>query len=236
MATDPVVAGIFAATPNSDTREAMLIGSRLESNWDPTAVGAGSYGAFQLQLSNPDAHPGVTIAEADDPAWAARFMEPGYQSAAAAQGSLWSSDPERAAVQAAVAAERPASPYWVTDGWGTVNYDWNLVQEAMKGQPITGTPGPGGSTPGVQTTSWYNPASWFGDAISSAVNSLVTGLEHDLIDVAAYASVLVVGASLVIIGLVRAASGGAKAAASSAPIPAPASSAAAAIPPEVAAL
>ncbi|WP_207309614.1 hypothetical protein, partial [Streptomyces kasugaensis] len=108
---DSVVQAILDATKDPHVRESMLLGSRLESSWNPGAVGDNgtSFGPFQIHLP---AHPGVTAAQAQNPAWATRYMLSAYQRGAAAQPeSLWRSNPEQAAEQAAVAAEAPAQSY-----------------------------------------------------------------------------------------------------------------------------
>ena len=210
MPYPPVVAAIFAATPNSAVRQAMLLGSDLESSWNDNAVGdqGTSFGPFQIHLP---AHPGVTAAEAEDPNFAARYMEPAYRAGAAAQGDLWGTDPERAAEQAAFMAERPAQTYYASDGVAVVNQKWSQVQAVMKGQPITpppNPPGPGGQ-PGPTTTSiwdFFSPAAWLG-VLEAAFNSLVTGVEKALIDTAVTGGVLLAGAGLIALGIWKASAG-----------------------------
>ncbi|MFE3776032.1 hypothetical protein [Streptomyces sp. NPDC059122] len=143
---DSVVQAILDATKDPHVRESMLLGSRLESSWNPNAVGdnGSSFGPFQIHLP---AHPGVTAAQAQNPAWATRYMLSAYQRGAAAQPeSLWRSNPERAAEQAAVAAEAPAQSYYSGRGAETVHAAWRATVGALGGHaPAAGTsPGGGG--------------------------------------------------------------------------------------------
>lgn len=149
---DSVVQAILDATRDPHVRESMLLGSRLESSWNPGAVGDNgtSFGPFQIHLP---AHPGVTAEQAQNPAWATRYMLSAYQRGAAAQPeSLWQSNPERAAEQAAVAAEAPAESYYSGRGAETVHAAWRATVGALGGHaPADGTPpgGGGGGAPGT---------------------------------------------------------------------------------------
>lgn|GEM_PF-2733489 len=88
---------------------AMLGGSHLESGWNTNAVGAGSYGPWQIQLST---HPDVTKAQALDPAFSTNYMLPAYVAGMKnVDPTLWSLDPELAMEQTAYNAERPAKRY-----------------------------------------------------------------------------------------------------------------------------
>jgi hypothetical protein len=151
VAFDPsLVAAIDAATAgNPRLRQAELLGAQLESGGSNTAVGAGSYGAFQIQLS---AHPGVTVAQAESPGFAARFITPAYTAALAkVPAALWKSDPEKAAEETAALAERPAygsqgqaMSYFQVRGAGAVDNAWKAAEGAYR--HTTGTAPSTGST------------------------------------------------------------------------------------------
>ncbi len=107
------ITSILANPVRYETALAMLMGSYLESNANPTSplnIG-GAAGAWQIQLS---AHPGVTAAQAENVGWAANFMFPSYQAGVqAVPSSLWKSNPMMAGQQAATDAERPGGPQGV---------------------------------------------------------------------------------------------------------------------------
>lgn len=133
MASDPalIAAAIGDVTSDPHVIDAMLVGSYLESGFNPDAVGDGSYGPFQLQLSNAGEYPGVTPAMAETPIFAARTMVGQYTTAAAAiPDELWASDPETASEETADHAERPEYDYFVTDGQSGVNAAWSAAQAA----------------------------------------------------------------------------------------------------------
>lgn len=101
---------ILAATGTYKVRLAMLMGAHLESNWDTNAVGYGSYGAYQIQLT---AHPGVTVAEATTPVWATNYMLGSYvYGVDQVTPSWWTTTPELAGETAAYFAERPEYTYF----------------------------------------------------------------------------------------------------------------------------
>jgi len=108
------------ANGNSHLQLSMLVGSYLESGWNSHAVGAGSYGAFQIQ--DPGVvHPDITVDQALDPAYATNYMAPAYQSALkTVSDGLWASDPAHAAEEVAYHAERPRVEYYVNQGWSKV--------------------------------------------------------------------------------------------------------------------
>jgi hypothetical protein len=126
---------------------AELVGSYLESSWNPSAVGdqGTSVGPYQIHLP---AHPGVTSAEASDPVWSTAFMTPAYEAAAAQiPSTLWQSDPEQAAEQTAVLAERPAQTYYAARGQGSVDAAYTAALGAL-GVPSSDIPsGSTASTP-----------------------------------------------------------------------------------------
>lgn len=135
-----VVRAILGATSTRHLRLSMLVGSHLESSWTPKAVGDGSYGAFQIQLT---AHPGVTVAEAETPTWATNFMLGTYRTALGeVSATLWHSTPERASEQVADKAERPLRTYY-TGRASTVTLAYNdavTVLNTAKFQATTSTP------------------------------------------------------------------------------------------------
>jgi len=87
---------------------AMLEGGRWQAPW-PVGDSGTSFGPFQIHLP---AHPGVTRAEAEDPAFAVRYMLPEYQAAVKQiTDESWARDPKNAAALAAFKAERPEVMY-----------------------------------------------------------------------------------------------------------------------------
>lgn len=140
---NPVVDAILGTTKDPSVREAMLVGSYLESGWNPRAVGDSghSFGAFQINLPS---HPGVSSTQASDPKWAADYMYGQYVSAVfRVNPSLWITDPEQAAEKAAYFAERPAQDYYVSRGASAVDQAWANTVSVLRaaGQPL----GPGGA-------------------------------------------------------------------------------------------
>lgn len=127
MASNTVIDAINAGASNARVRLAMLMGSKLESGWNPSAVGDGgtSYGIFQIHLP---AHPGVTADQAKDPTFAVHFMAGAYEAGVnRVDAALWNSDPALAAATAAFYAERPKVMYptdRVRAAWSPVNTAW----------------------------------------------------------------------------------------------------------------
>lgn len=150
MTYDPsLLAAIDAATVgNPRLRQSMLMGSALESGGVNTGpFGGGAVGGFQIQLS---AHPGVTVAQAQDPVFATRFMLGAYTAAlAAVPAGLWNTDPERAAEQTAYGAERPAGDYYAVRGTAAVDAAWHQATAAFTGTPAGASSPAGASTPGA---------------------------------------------------------------------------------------
>lgn len=157
----PTVSAILAESQNADVREAMLLGSWLEGGWGPT-YGVGdsgtSFGPYQIHLP---AHPGVTRQQAEDPVWASDYMYGNYvRGVTSVQPvTLWITDPEAAAEQAAYRAEAPREIYHVSRGWSTVDRGWAATVAALRsaGQPLGeggagslhGGGGPQATAPGV---------------------------------------------------------------------------------------
>lgn len=124
------ITAVLADPTRYETALAMLMGSYLESNANPTSPlnPGGAAGAWQIQLN---AHPGVTAAQAENVGWAANFMFPSYMSGVqGVPSSMWKSNPMMAGEQAAYLAERPAAPYIDTQGPGRVQsaYQWATSQ------------------------------------------------------------------------------------------------------------
>lgn len=160
---DTVISQILAQAPDAPTAEAMLLGSSFEGGWGPTfATGdqGTSYGPFQIHLP---AHPGVTPTEAEDPAWATSYMLPAYEAGVkSVPGSEWQSNPELAAEQAAVAAERPARSYLDSYGSATLNQHWSSVQGALTGKTLPASSGGGSPSSGSSSSASltaFNPFS-----------------------------------------------------------------------------
>lgn len=166
-----VVEAILAKTTDPHTRLALLMGSRLESGWNAQSVGDNntSFGPFQIHLP---AHPGVTVANAEDPTWAVNYMFGEYSSGVAqVPASLWSSDPAQAAATAAYHAERPAVMYPAhTQGGGGYADVWSQVQSAAGGD-ISGGGGVAAGGPD-QTTTVLNDPTGILDAIKGVGTAL----------------------------------------------------------------
>lgn len=164
-----VVNAIMAATGDARLQAALLMGSKLESGWNTSSVGdhGTSFGPFQIHLP---AHPGVSVSEAENPAWAVNYMLPAYEAGVAkVPNSLWQSDPAQAAATAAFYAERPAKMYTGFAGL------WSQVQAAMNGQSVAtggGTSTPGATTTGSVTSSILGPLE---SDISTALNDMYMG-------------------------------------------------------------
>lgn len=135
-----VVDAIMRTTSDPHVRAAMLMGSSLESNWNPNAVGdhGTSFGPFQIHIT---VHP-VSASQAKDPDFAAKYMLPAYVAGVnKVAPSLWQSDPAKAAATAAYYAERPAKMY---SGYAA---KWANVQAALSGNSIAGPTTGGSATP-----------------------------------------------------------------------------------------
>lgn len=163
-----VVDAIMQATSDSRTRMAMLMGSKLESGWNPESVGdhGTSFGPFQIHLP---AHPGVSAAQAKDPVFAAKYMAGAYQQGVnKVNPGLWNSDPAMAAATAAFYAERPAVMY------PTSRYRaaWSEVSAALSGAPVgTGNGMVPAGNPVSDTVSGFT--SFFGDTFNHIMFGLL---------------------------------------------------------------
>lgn len=170
-----VIDQVFNATSNAHVRLAMLLGAQLEggSLGGPGSFGVGdqgtSFGPFQIHLP---AHPGVSAAQASDPTFAVKYMEPAYAAAAAqVPASLWQTSPENAAEQTAFIAERPAQDYFASRGTNVVNDAYTKAKAALGAGFLLGTGTPAGSTNGLglfgtnqssplASLSGLDPANW----------------------------------------------------------------------------
>lgn len=103
---------IAIQTADRRMKLAMLMGALLEGgSWDgPWGVGDGgvSFGPFQI---NTSAHPDVTRAQAEDPAFAAGYMAGPYAGGVAQVADKFDVNPQGAAAAAIYLAERPYAPY-----------------------------------------------------------------------------------------------------------------------------
>lgn len=210
MADSPVVAAIVAATNDIRVREAMLLGSSMEGGWGPNyAAGDNntSFGPYQMHIGGALTSAGGTPAQANDPKWATSKMLGQYTAAVNAQSSnLWLNNPELAAEQSAVAAERPARSYIASSGQKNVDAKWAQVQQALSGNVPT-------ATAPVDTNIGGNLPFGIGDSISSiagtltgigkAVDTIMTFITSKLFLPSTWARVLAfnVGAVLILVGL-----------------------------------
>ena len=165
---------VLGVSPDWRVRLAMLMGSRMEGGWDPSTWltnpgdNGHSFGPFQINLPF---HPDIDQAGAVDPATAAAYMVGAYTDAVAAiPGSLWSTNPEQAGEEAAVGAERPAVPYYASQGSGAVDAAYNAAQAVLGGRAAGGQlvgdfPGTHQHVPGTGGGHGWNP---FGGVISGA--------------------------------------------------------------------
>ena len=174
-----VVNAVRSVTTNRLIQLAMLTGSALESNQNPTAAGGGAYGAWQIQmLKGRD----VTPEQAQDPNFAAKFMLGEYTSAVhGIDNALWKTDPATAAEQAAYKAERPAADYFLTQGVARVSSSYNLAVSEVGG-PMGD---PVGGTDQVASAMSYTPSQRMGDPVASAMmyapssaSSSAAGVSH----------------------------------------------------------
>lgn len=133
---------VLADTKNLRTRQAMLLGAGLEGGWQspyPVGDNGTSFGPFQLHQGGMLTSLGGTPQQADDPKWSVKAMLPTYNNAVnQISDAKWKSDPESAAEQAAVIAERPAQDYFASRGRHTVDTVWSATQHTLKGKKSTG--------------------------------------------------------------------------------------------------
>ena len=173
-----VVDAINRDVSDSRVRLAMLVGTHLESGWNTKAVGdqGRSFGPYQIFFV---AHPGISVAQAEDPDWSTRFMLGSYQAGVQrVPESLWERDPKNAAALAAFYAERPSVMY----PQGRIDAAWAAVQSIGTGTLPSGTTGAGG--PPAATTDpagggsgsqveGFNPVGWLVGSIAKDIGPLV---------------------------------------------------------------
>jgi hypothetical protein len=207
MATQVVPAAVTSATSNVETQEAMLLGSSLEGGWStPFPVGdAGtSFGPYQMHIGGALTSSGLSPAQAENATLATNAMLPAYQAAVnSIPQSLWSSNPEQAAEQAAYKAERPAQDYYTTDGSATINSKWSQVVSAL-GNPATLTSANTSSSGGSSTLSGIeeviqgiftgNPAEIAGGLTGTALSGVKADAER--------IGLVVLGGLLILVGII----------------------------------
>jgi len=196
-----VPAAVLSATKNQEVREAMLLGSSLEGGWNPP-YGVGdqgtSFGPYQMHVGGALTALGLSPTQAENAVTATKAMLPSYtQAVNSISASLWKTNPEQAAEQAAVIAERPAQDYFSSDGTASVNAHWSNVQAALKGQSGTAGAPSGGGSSGTSTTgnsTLDSILSFFG---VPTLSSFTSGLKSD----AERVGLVVFGALLVLVGI-----------------------------------
>jgi cell wall-associated NlpC family hydrolase len=117
----------------------MLTGSHLESKWNNNAVGAGSFGPYQIQDpgNSGGPHPDITVAQAMDPAYSTNYMAPEYRSALRrVDPEKWLANPEAAAEETAYRAERPAQDYYVYRGADDVRQSYEASLDVMRSMGV----------------------------------------------------------------------------------------------------
>lgn len=203
--TNSVVSAILGVTSNQQVQEAMLLGSHLESNWDPTAVGdnGSSFGPFQMHIGGALTAAGGTPQQAEDPVWAAQHMLAAYEAGVnSVPQSLWQSNPEQAAEQAAVYAEKPAQSYFASQGNAAVDSAWQATLSAMSNPNGTG---PYQGVPALNIPGVPNSSSIAGSLIQGLLTAFGLGSAKDL---AERAGLILFGGLLIIMGIVITFKGG----------------------------
>lgn len=145
------------AKGNNRLALSMLLASYLESGWRNVKSQDGAFGYFQIQQPGV-VHPDITVAEAMTAAGATNFMVPAFKGALNQVGSpIWGSNPERAAHDVAYAAERPAMPYYESQGPTKVKaaYEASLKVMQKRGMSVDFT-----STVAPNTQSALTPISF----------------------------------------------------------------------------
>ncbi len=191
-APPPVPPAILAATTDQRVQLAMLMGSHMEGGWGPN-YGIGdngtSFGPYQMHVGGALGDlPGTLqqqITEATNPTDAVAGMLSNYQGAVnQIPQSEWQSNPEQAGEQAAVLAERPAEPYYQSQGQGSVDAAYQAAVAVMGGSGGVATAGTAGGTAappaaasgqatltgdiaGIPGTSALNPSTYVTDAVNA---------------------------------------------------------------------
>lgn len=185
MTTNPVVSAILGVSSDNEVRAAMLMGSWFESSWNENATesgGGGGEGAFQLSPGGPT----HTSAQAFSPSASASIMLSAYEAAVKSiPQSLWTSNPEMAAEEAAVAAEKPQQSYLSSYGQNAVNTAWSNTESALGGNSTFTSSG--------DSSTQTSPGGIAGDLESLGVTSLSGTVER--------LGLIVLGAILILVGI-----------------------------------
>ncbi len=193
----PIVAAVNSIVSDDRTRLAMLMGSYMESTWDPNGVGDGgtSFGWYQMHIGGALTSSGLTPQQAKDPVLATRAMLGEYQAAVAkVSDSLWQSNPKQAAALAAYYAERPRAMY----SSDRINAAYRAVTTGGGGKGIIGTAKDvAGNIGGLVTGSTEEKiAAKIAAGFQSAGEAVVTSIWNTV-----GAKVLFVGLGLGLVGL-----------------------------------
>ncbi len=197
-------------------RLAMILGANLEGgNAGSSGWGVGdqghSYGPFQINLPY---HPTMTSTTATNPADAVAYMLGSYQRAVnQVAPTLWQSNPEQAAEQAARIAENPAQDYFVARGQSTVDTAYQTaVRELSSGQVVpqsgygNATPPGYGSTPNGASTIFGIPGTPSTSSIANDVMSaILQGIDvivHPLVAFLQDAFLVVAGLVIIVVAIV----------------------------------
>lgn len=129
---------ILSSTKNLRTRESMLLGSGLEGGWSspyPVGDNGTSFGPYQMHEGGALTALGLTPAQAENALTATKAMLPAYQNAVnQISDAKWKNDPESAAEQTAVIAEKPSQDYFASRGAATVGTVWQNTQGVLSGK------------------------------------------------------------------------------------------------------
>lgn len=189
--SNDLLTAILNASKDQRVQESMLLGSSFEGGWNaPFPVGdqGTSFGPYQMHIGGALTSAGGTPSQAEDPTWATQHMVSAYTNAVNQQpASLWQSNPELAAEQAAVAAERPAKSYLASHGQKTLDQHWQLVQgsvvagsvlndPASSNNPITAIGGALDDATGGALSSIANTLSTIGNAVDTIMTFITTKL------------------------------------------------------------
>lgn len=198
-----VVDAILAVTSNLRVRQAMLLGSHLESGWNPTAVGdqGTSFGPFQMHIGGALTAQGGTPQQAEDPTWAAQHMLGYYESGVnSVPASLWTSNPEQASEEAAVSAEGPATSYYNSQGQGAVDAAWTATQAALNGVVSSGGSAPGGTGGGNGVTTTSATGSFWSGFWNGLLGS-AAGPSFSPVDGLERLGLIILGGLLILLGI-----------------------------------
>lgn len=145
----PVPEAILRETGSKEIREAMLLGSWLESRWDHKKHDGVSWGPYMINLR---ANKGVTQTHAKDPTWSTKFMYPHYKRAAdELSAQSWARDQAGTASLAYQLAEAATGSRHDKPSPGTLGEGWHAVTEVLS-QPVKG---PGHNAPEYKKFAFY---------------------------------------------------------------------------------